>query len=269
MSSSQDLSEDIVAAIGSGDLTRLEDLYQPGISLDPIATHAARRGQPQVLDWCFGKGWTHPPTSYNSAFFLAATCGGSPQVFQVLLDHGWDLNAHYIESCGDALSSAVTNGNYDFAKWLLEHGHRVTPEEGIYGPGVLEWTVSGEHGSMEMLRLLLEYGIDTKESGAAISAADEGNLEALRLLIEYGIDLEERNMSWYAFDGERDDPEESQGTALYRACRQGRLECVRLLVDRGADPLAKDDGGTSCLGIANKRGHQHVVRLLEEMGVEE
>jgi ankyrin repeat protein len=66
-------------------------------------------------------------------------------------------------------------------------------------------------------------------------------LEALRLLLDHGIDLEDRCMIGYPFDDDRDEPEESCDTALYRACRQGHFECVELLLGRGADLKTKDD----------------------------
>ena len=79
--------------------------------------------------------------------------------------------------------------------------------------------------------------------------------------------VEDREMCWYPFDDDRDEPDESRGTALYRACRQGNLECVELLLDRGANAQASDDGGTTCVAISKMRGHQDVVKLLEERGV--
>jgi ankyrin repeat protein len=92
-----------------------------------------------------------------------------------------------------------------------------------------------------------------------VEAADEGNVEALRLLLDHGLNIEDQDMSWYPFNEDEDEPYESQGTALYRAYRQGNVECVELLLERGADPLAKDLEGTSCLDIARQRGHDDVV----------
>jgi ankyrin repeat protein len=186
-----------------------------------------------------------------------------------MVNHSWDLNDHYTEHCGDRLAIAIIGGEYDFAKWLLKHGHDSTPRGGIHGPEPITETVCGETDSIEMLKLLLAYGISLEESGVGTAAADGGNLEALRLLLDHGIDLEDRCMIGYPFDDDRDEPEESCDTALYRACRQGHFECVELLLGRGADLKTKDDRGTSCVNIAKKRGHQEVVELLEKRGVTE
>lgn len=267
--SSSNTPDAVLSAIQSGDVTQLQNLRQSGTSLDDIAKQAAQHKQPQVLSWCYVQGWEPPRKSNNHPFFLAALYGASPAVFQVLVDHGWDLNAHESETLGDALASAVMWGQYEFAKWLLEHGHRATPHDPMYGECAITATVSGDWASIDMLKLLLDHGCDLKDSGAGIEAADKGNLEALRLLLDGGIAIEDREMLGYPFDDDRDEPEESQGTALYRACRQGRLECVQLLLDRGADAQAKDDGGTSCMAVAKKRGHQAVAKMLEERGVTE
>jgi hypothetical protein len=128
-------------------------------------------------------------------------------------------------------------------------------------------TVCGETGSIEMLMLLLAHGISPEETGVGNAAADEWNLGALRLLLDHGVDIEDRSMIGYLFDDDGDEPEESCGAAIYRAGRHGHFDCAELLLDRGADQKAKDDGGTSCVGIAKKRGHQDVVELLEERGV--
>lgn len=116
-----------------------------------------------------------------------------------------------------------------------------------------------------MLKLLLDHGHDLENSGAGVAAADEGSVEALRLLLDRGLNIEGRDMSWYPFN--EDEPYESQGTALYRVCRYGNVECVELLLERGADPLAKDLEGTSCLDIARQRGQEYVVQLLEDSGL--
>ncbi|KAH8731403.1 ankyrin repeat-containing domain protein [Phaeosphaeriaceae sp. PMI808] len=229
--SNSELPELILSAIRSGNFTQLQELCQPDMSLEKIAQQAAQYKQPQILEWCCAQGWAPPPKSSNNQFFISAITGASPTIFQVLVDHGWDLNAHESEACGDDLASAVMDGSYDFAKWLLKYGHRATPHDPIHGPSAISTTIRGETASIEMLKLLLDHGFALKESGAGIAVAGEGNLEVLRLLLDHGVNTEDREMWWYPFDDDRDEPDESQGTALYRACRQGRLGCVELLLD--------------------------------------
>ena len=121
-----------------------------------------------------------------------------------------------------------------------------------------------------MLKALLDHGFELKKYGAAIAAADEENLEALKMLLAHGgFDVDEVVMWWYPFDEDRDEPGESEGTALYRACRQGYVECAALLLEHGADPKAKDLGGISCLQITRERENEDAVELLLSKGVTE
>jgi len=266
MASSPQLPDAVVAAIKASDLAQLQTLYEPSMSLDEISKEAARKGQPTILEWCYTQGWKPKSPSFNDKFFSAVCSGASIDIFQVLLDHGWDLNAHESETGGDALASAIMDENYNLAKWLLEHGHRPTPVDGIHGDGAVFTAIKDDPTSLRILKLLLEHGIDLKGTGSVMLAGNEGNVEALKLLLDYGVDTEDRAVQWYPFDGDEEDPYASEGTGLYRACRQGHLDCVRLLLDRGANRQAKDDGGTSCLAIAKQRGHQEIVKLLEEKG---
>ena len=261
----------VFAAIYTGDIKQLESLYKPGVDLERIARHSAKAKRPEVLKWCYSQGWTHPSKdSLNDRFYLAAICNGTPEFFQVLLNHGFDLNSHYTEHLGDALACAVIFGHHDFAKWLLDHGHRVNPHEPIYGDSSITSTISGDVASIDMLKALLDHGFELKEYGTAIAAADEGNLEALKMLLAHGgFNIDEVVMWWYPFDEDRDEPEESEGTALYRACRQGHLECAALLLEHWADPKAKDLGGISCLQVTREREHEDVVELLLIKGVTE
>ncbi len=257
-------------AIRAGDVEQLQILHKPDVALNDIAIHAAKSEQPRVLEWCYSRGWAPPPESLNDDFYVAAMSSSSIDVLQVLLNHGWDMNAHTTETIGDALASAVMYGEYDFAKWLLEHGHKVNPQEPMHGGCSITSTLSGYHASTDMLKLLLDHGFNLKGYGAATAAADEGNVNGLKLLLAHGgFDIDEVNMWWYPFDGDRDEPEDSEGSALYRACRQGHVDCAQLLLDHGADPEAKDLAGVSCIGIAKDREHEQIIELLKARGVVE
>ncbi|KAJ4983480.1 hypothetical protein SVAN01_11043 [Stagonosporopsis vannaccii] len=260
----------VLTAIQSGDVKKVESLYKPDLALNDIAIHAAKANQPQILEWCYSQGWVPPAESLNDDFYVAAMNSSSPDVFQVLINHGWNMNAHRTGTIGDALASAIMYGEYDFAKWLLEHGHKVNPHEPMHGGCSITSTLSGDHASTDMLKLLLDHGFKLEGYGAAAAAADEGNLDGLKILLAHGgFDIDEVNMWWYPFDDERDEPEESEGSALYRACRQGHLECVKLLLDHGANPEAEDIGGVSCIEIAKDREHEEIVELLKAQGVTE
>lgn len=233
------------------------------MTLEEIAKHAARHGQPQIMQWCCDQGWRPPRESFNGDFFKSAIFGASPAIFQILIDHGFDLHAHDSEDFGDALAYAVGWEEYEFAKWLLEHGHRPTPHDPYHGPSTISWTICGDTANQDMLKFLLDYRYDLKNSGAGVAAAEEGNVEALRLLLDRGVDIEDRDTNVDPFNTEDDEPYMFHATALYRACRQGNTECVKILLEAGADSLVEELPGTSYLDIARRSGFEDIVWLLE------
>jgi ankyrin repeat protein len=262
------LPKAVVSAIASGDVTQFKDLYQPNnMTLEDIATHAAYHGQPSIMQWCCDQGWRPPRESFNSNFVTYAVYGASPSIFQILIDNGLDLNAHENEYHGDPLAAAVVSGEYNFAKWLLEHGHRSTPMDSVFGDdAAIVSTVIADRADQEMLKLLLDHGHDLENTGIGVVAAQEGNVEALRLLLDRGLNIEERRRVPH-YDTE-EEPYDTEGTALYTACKQGDEECVELLLERGANPLAEDLEGRSCLDIARQGGDdfEYIVWLLENGG---
>ncbi|KAH7410380.1 ankyrin repeat-containing domain protein [Phaeosphaeria sp. MPI-PUGE-AT-0046c] len=261
------LPDTILSAIKSGDLPQLRKQYDANVSLEEIARQAASSGQADIIEWCYTQGWAPKSPSFNDRFYICTIDGASPTVFQVLINHGWDINAHETETVGDALACAISTENYNFAKWLLDHGHRPTPIDSNYGnSSVSELIKEGSKSSFKILKLLLDYRIDLKDEGMVMVAANYGHLRFLESLLDYGVDTEDRAPQWYPFDGDEDNPYATEGTGLYRACRQGHLDCVRLLLDRGANAQAKDDSGTSCLAIAKERHHDDIVELLLHHG---
>ncbi|KAL9050592.1 MAG: hypothetical protein Q9162_006550 [Coniocarpon cinnabarinum] len=237
--------------------------------LTSIACTAAEAGQASVLDWCFTQGFHFKQPSFNDRFYDHVCSGHSVAILGVLLDHGFELNAHESEFSGDVLVAATRAGDVGCTRFLLEHGQDANDERTI-SPGELEpitYTIAWENASMENLSLLLEHGAKIEGTGAAIAAAETGNMPALRLLVErYGADLEERVFWGLASE---DHGYGTEGTALYRACRFGKAEVVSYLLDWGADGCAKDREGTSCLSAAIDYGHEDVVRILEDHGIHE
>ncbi|ACE06627.1 hypothetical protein Aasi_1317 [Candidatus Amoebophilus asiaticus 5a2] len=112
-------------------------------------------------------------------------------------------------------------------------------------------------GYVEIVRLLLEYGVDvnTKSSISQRSksplyiAAGKGHVEIVKLLLKHGANINDMNQ-----------------VPLYAAAKKGHTELVRLLLEHGADvngmyhPLNEDDPP---LYIAVEKGHIEVVKLLE------
>lgn len=276
MSNPESLTDQLSAAVKAGDLALVDSLYSQYSSshesLDEIAQQAARHALPELLEWCFQRGFTFPADSMNNPFYHAVVEGTSPAVFQVLLKRGFDLNAHWSEYLGDALVAACMDGNIPLVRFLLENGQDPNSGHCCSDYEALTWTIVGDKLSQsekkEIVRLMLEHSTRLEGTGAVAAAAEEENLELLEMLFDNGGSglLEDTAIWWSITDRESID---SEGTPLYRACRAGKTEAAKFLLDRGANGRSKDKVGRSCLDVARAAGHDKVVELLKGRGVDE
>lgn len=224
-----------------------------------MACTAARAKQSQILEFCCRNGVTVSPKNANDPLLIAAINAQSKEIYQVLMDHGFDVN-QTTEVTGDALVGAAVTGDVSLADFLLRNG--ADPKNGnFYGEWeALVWAIAGDNRSTEMVRLLLDHGAEIRGGGALIAAAEHGNLDATRLLVERGAVLEEVE-EYGMWDGRKVD---DMGTALYKAAAKGKLHVVRFLIERGANKHFKDKLGREPLTVAEANGHEDVVALLKE-----
>jgi ankyrin repeat protein len=266
MAAEEHFTQLLVTATQNGDLPLIKSHFPtlPPSSpiLKAIALASLSSHQPRILTWCFTQGYRLPGSSLNSDFFHAACASQSSAIFQVLVENGFDLNAHNSEffGCGTALVVAAVHGNVEFARWLLENGQDVNAG---FSCEAVAYAVGGENRSLEMVELFIKHGLKLHGTGAAIGAAEKNDIAMLRLCLEKGSGLEEREIWWLVPMDEGD----LEGTALYRACRAGALAAVQELVNRGADLQWRDEKGRDCVRIAKEMGRSEVLRWLKERGL--
>ncbi len=119
-------------------------------------------------------------------------------------------------------------------------------------------------GSMEMVKLLLEYGADINLNDlgipALVQAASKGYAEMVEFLLDHGADID---ILAFIVGGK-------YATALMAAAEAGHAEIVKLLLERGADISTYIDGWSppTALALAAEEGHTEIVRLLLEHGAD-
>jgi ankyrin repeat protein len=180
-----------------------------------------------------------------TALILAAR-QGSREAGEALLTAGADINAVEPQYQFSALQTAIFNGQYGFAKMLIDKGANVND-------GSLYVT-------MEM-RNLAAY---SNRPNPAESDEGVSHLDIATLLLDKGADPNAPYVKTIP-------PRQAQGninvppggTPLYRAVRAVDLAAVKLLVERGAKPgMAIKDGSTPAMaasGLGAPRGGDEEV----------
>ena len=167
---SSQLSPELLAATTNGDLDLVKSLFQsshPLASIDKIATEATNAGKVNILHWCFSEGFVPPPSSLNGDFYHAACDSASPAIWKELVEHGYDLNAHWSEFYGDALCLAAWKGDVELAKTLLELGQDPNSDHYYVDQTAITLAITGEDASLEIVELLVKYGLKLDGTGAA------------------------------------------------------------------------------------------------------
>ena len=194
--------------------------------------------------------------SDTSTLYYAALCGFTNLVEHLIVKHPEDVNAtggYYMTPAVAALAGR----HFQSAQVLHRAGSSVDPR----GSNMISPLHSAAYfGNTEMVRVLLDYGIDvnTRDDKSwtplfyALDGYSNDRAIVVRLLLDRGADP---NM-WTA-----------TGTnPLFDASRYGRVEMARLLIEHGASVETRDSDGETALEIATKMRHDEIVKLLIEHG---
>ena len=225
-------------------------------------------------------------------------------ITRLLLERGGDVNARS-KNAFTPLHSAVLNGRFEVARFLLDHGAN-TKLETEEGATALHIMSPGEYNSEEhrvgIARLLLERGGDvnarSKNGCTPLHlAVFHGRLEVTRFLLEHGAnakleieggetvldiasrskyDSEEHRVGMVRLllehGGDINARNKNACTPLHSAVLYGRLEVVRVLLDNGANAKLEIEEGATALHIVSpgkydsEKHRVGIVRLLLERG---
>jgi len=209
----------------------------------------------EMVEFLLSRGADVNRRDKNQAYALSfASSGGDPEIVQMILDAGADLN--FIDPSGRStlLHFATSRGLGDFVDYLVARGTDVNIATNE-GQTALHWVVRRE--DPEMVAKLLAAGanpspVDSSGMTPIIGACFSERTEAVQLLLAHGADPNEES-DW-------------GGTALGGAVRHGNADLARLLVDRGAEVNHQLDNQSWLIHAAAEAGDAAVMRILLEGG---
>jgi len=161
-----------------------------------------------------------------------------------LVAAGADVNIVAVTDQMSVMTTAIINGYFDLAKFLLDHG----------GNPNLATT-----GNLTPLWATIDQGWAARTWYPAASSEQQKttHLELMKALLEHGANPNTRMgpKLWFrTFHGDWVDPDGT--TAFWRAAQANDIPAMRLLVARGADPNIPSLHGCSPLQVAAGFGYQ-------------
>lgn len=146
---------------------------------------------------------------------------------------------------------------YDFTKWLLDHG--ADPNSGhLLNDSTTAITAVAAQGRTDLADLLFQHHARLSGSGALAAAAEKKQLPMVRWLLDQGAEIDEIGVHDY---GDRRN-KQLEGTALHKAAANGHLDMAKLLVERGASLSIKDPFDRTALARALEANQEEVAEYL-------
>ena len=176
---------------------------------------------------------------------LLATYYGQPEIAELIVEHGANLNLFEAASVGQlATVKSILTAQPDLIN--------------AYAPdGFFSLALAAFFGHADIAAYLLEQGADIHQTAtnaqrinALHAASANRHLDICRMLIERGIDVNAK--------------QEGGFTPLQAAAQNGQLELIDLLLEKGADAKAKNDDGQTALDIARANHHPDAAQRLEQ-----
>ena len=191
----------------------------------------------------------------KTPLYYAALCGFSSLVEQLIVEHPQQVNVicgYY----GTPAVAALAGRHFELAHVLHRNGSSVDPRDGI-GDSTLH--CAAQAGNLEMVKVLLGYGIDVNVQNmngttplfyTMYGNFNDSDVRVVRLLLDHGADPSA--------------PRNNRETPLHYASRYGRADIARLLLEHGSSVEVKDDGDRTPLDVASEERHDEIIKLLLE-----
>jgi len=172
---------------------------------------------------------------------------GQKDAVALLLAQGAQLYAD-AQPRGTMLAIAAERDEPDMAAYLLDSG-----ASDLAHDGPLALVVAARGGHIEVVRFLLDRGVDCNANGgAALRETRAGALDILSLLLDRGANVNLCPPNHY--------------TALMNACINDKLDSVILLLSHGADTDRRSPDGLTALQIAQEHEEDEIIEVLKAAG---
>jgi len=172
---------------------------------------------------------------------IQASASGQSVMMKYLVSAGANIN-NYDFAGNTPLSAAAAGDHLEAATFLIDKGASLISERSQEPIPLVSPVVEAiRSGSVEMLKLLLDAGVDFKTSIQSkmplVIAVAEGKVEIVELLLKYGADVDgdeaiRKTQGWPSIP-------------LCRAIRADDVPMVELLLGHGADRLCAAGWGRS------------------------
>ncbi|CAJ2512138.1 Uu.00g077630.m01.CDS01 [Anthostomella pinea] len=265
----EDYTEPLEIATRAGDLQRVRTIINDWrshpeldetnleVCIQTCADLAAQHDQPAILRLLLENG-----AEASTTLVASAAKTGTPEVFQLLYDHGW--RPDHVGTRDRMLVILRAVNNSPLLKWLLDKGADPNAVS-LHNHTVL--SSAANSATPAEIDLLLAHGAKLQGSNALHSAVRRGStpseerLEMMQYLLDLGIDIN----ALEALHVKPPKPR-GRGSALHVAVSAGKAGRVKWLLEHGADVNAKVEGGRTALEWAQEGKQKECAEVLRQYG---
>ncbi|RYX85358.1 ankyrin repeat domain-containing protein, partial [bacterium] len=196
-----------------------------------------------------------------------ASCNRHIEIVSNLLDFGADPNIENNKG-ENSIIPCCQKGAVNIADLLIASGAKIDLFNKNRDNSLL---ICCRNGQKDILQLLLEQckkhnKLTMLEDCAEIdgfnpliASAESDKVECIKLCVKYGANIE--------FKTNDNNQILAGATALHIACLYNKISSVKTLYEIGADLKSQTSQGYTCMHIAVKQGHKHLVKYLLSLKV--
>ncbi len=261
LNTGQPIFQDLESTIKSGDLPKVQSLFQewrsdysiPGpitSGIDELVPRTAEGvGQPAILEYLLLQGGSSDIDTYT----VGKT--QSPQMFEIFTKNGWKVH-------NGLLHSHVKHP--ELVALFLAHGADANPP---ISRGYFPLETAALCAHLESVKILLSHGAQIGPESRAMNAAERGDvpdrIPIMSLLLEHGADINALAEDYPALSEAK--LPGRKGTPLHSAAKWGNEEATVWLLEHGADADVRNEMGEMAGEWGKRAGTDSVLRIRRDI----